>query len=120
MIARTLDTNRSTKACTYARFLCEKAGVKFVLGSPQGKLQSLIVEQVGSEKKVTGITTADGQSHQADIVIVACESALSFLLSFCLPDTSTHRYAHRWWLDGHRHSRSPPHRRDHSRHVNVH
>ena len=69
----------SPKACTYARFLCEKAGVKFVLGSPQGKLQSLIVQQDGSEKKVTGITTADGQSHHGDIVIVACNSAPSFL-----------------------------------------
>ncbi|KIW17035.1 hypothetical protein PV08_04226 [Exophiala spinifera] len=60
------------KACTYARFLCEKAGVRFVLGHPQGQLQELIVANEGSGNKVTGIQTCDGKSHHGDIVIVAC------------------------------------------------
>lgn len=34
------------------------------------------VKEVGSEKMVTGITTCDGLSHSADLVIVACESTL--------------------------------------------
>ncbi|KAI1619319.1 FAD dependent oxidoreductase [Exophiala viscosa] len=60
------------KACTYARFLCQKAGVKFVLDSPQGKLRELLVEENGSQRKVTGIKTCDGLDHLADRVIVAC------------------------------------------------
>lgn len=57
----------------YARYLCEKAGVKFVLGTPHGELEQLITEQSGASKKVTGIRTRDGQSHSADLVVVACE-----------------------------------------------
>ncbi|KAJ5569878.1 uncharacterized protein N7459_009308 [Penicillium hispanicum] len=60
------------KACVYARHLCEKAGVKFVLGRPQGELDNLIVDQSGSSKRITGIKTRDGLSHSADLVIVAC------------------------------------------------
>ncbi|KAL3476717.1 FAD dependent oxidoreductase [Aspergillus californicus] len=60
------------KACVYARHLCEKAGVKFVLGRPQGELEQLITVQSGSSKKVTGIRTRDGKSHFADLVVVAC------------------------------------------------
>ncbi|KAJ5157919.1 uncharacterized protein N7482_009019 [Penicillium canariense] len=63
--------NIADRACVYARFLCEKAGVKFVLGDPQGKLQTLIVEKNDQEKKVTGIKTCDGLSHFGDLVIVA-------------------------------------------------
>lgn len=57
----------------YARYLCEKAGVRFVLGKPHGELKQLITEQSGASKKVTGIRTRDGQSHSADLVVVACE-----------------------------------------------
>lgn len=57
----------------YARHLCEKAGVKFVLGQPQGELEHLIVNGSGASKKVTGIKTCDGRSHSADLVVVACE-----------------------------------------------
>lgn len=63
----------SSQACVYARFLCEKAGVKFILGRPQGQLESLVVEGSGSSKKVTGIKTCDGLTHDADLVVVACE-----------------------------------------------
>lgn len=56
----------------YARHLCEKSGVKFILGRPQGELQELITENQGSGKRVTGIKTCDGLSHLADLVVVAC------------------------------------------------
>ncbi|RDL31799.1 Uncharacterized protein BP5553_09201 [Venustampulla echinocandica] len=59
------------KSCVYARFLCVKAGVKFVLGEPQGKLESLIYENNGTQKRVIGIKTYDGKRHFSDLVIVA-------------------------------------------------
>ncbi|KND95189.1 L-pipecolate oxidase [Tolypocladium ophioglossoides CBS 100239] len=62
------------KACVYARFLCEQAGVKFVLGDPQGKLSSLIIEDDGAQKRVKGIKTCDNLSHFGDLVIVAAGS----------------------------------------------
>ncbi|KAI5461693.1 FAD dependent oxidoreductase [Mariannaea sp. PMI_226] len=62
------------KACVYARFLCEQAGVKFVLGDPEGKLSNLIIEENGTQKRVKGINTCDGKSHFGDLVIVAAGS----------------------------------------------
>ncbi|KAM6509895.1 hypothetical protein FALCPG4_017530 [Fusarium falciforme] len=62
------------KACIYAKFLCEQVGVKFVLGDPQGKLSSLIVENDGLNKRVAGIKTCDGLRHFGDLVIVAAGS----------------------------------------------
>jgi hypothetical protein len=59
------------KACTWARHLAEKAGVKFVLGHEVGKLEELIVEQQGGKKKVKGLKTADGKKHLADVVVIA-------------------------------------------------
>jgi sarcosine oxidase / L-pipecolate oxidase len=70
-----LDTNAGVtiadKACTYAHFLCEQAGVKFVLGDPQGKLKTLIKTTSPNSTRVTGIETWDGKIHHADLVIVA-------------------------------------------------
>ncbi|KAJ5214943.1 hypothetical protein N7468_010622 [Penicillium chermesinum] len=62
------------KACVYARFLCEKLGVKFVLGDPAGKIDRLMVEDTGSSKRVKGIKTVDGLTHTGDLVIVAAGS----------------------------------------------
>ncbi|TPX13733.1 uncharacterized protein E0L32_005936 [Thyridium curvatum] len=62
------------KSCVYARYLCGKAGVKFVLGDPVGKLSSLITENNGREKRVAGIKTCDGLRHFGDLVIVAAGS----------------------------------------------
>jgi sarcosine oxidase/L-pipecolate oxidase len=61
-----------------------QAGIKFCLGEPQGKLQSLIIECHGLEKKVTGIKTCDGRSHFGDLVIVACKNSSSFYLGSLL------------------------------------
>lgn len=60
------------KSCAWARYLCEKQGVKFFLGPEKGKLDDVIVEEVGGEKKVTGLKTVDGVKHKADVVVVAC------------------------------------------------
>lgn len=64
--------NLADKACVYARHLCKKAGVKFILGWPHGELEKLIVSESSSTKRVTGIQTRDGLSHFADLVVVAC------------------------------------------------
>lgn len=55
------------KACAYAQYLCTKAGVKFVFGAA-GK----VVELVKEDNKVVGVKTEDGQTHRADLVILAC------------------------------------------------
>ncbi|KAM0415764.1 hypothetical protein ACHAPT_013269 [Fusarium lateritium] len=59
------------KVCVYARFLCLQAGVKFVLGEPHGKLETLIIENNGRAKRVAGIKTSDGKRHFGDLVIIA-------------------------------------------------
>lgn len=61
----------SGKACVYARHLCVKAGVKFVLGDPDGKIENLIVSGSSSSRRATGVKTADGKTHGGDLVIVA-------------------------------------------------
>ncbi|WVQ84745.1 hypothetical protein IAT38_006902 [Cryptococcus sp. DSM 104549] len=73
-----LDTSAGVtyadKACTWARFLAEKQGVKFVLGPEKGKFDELLVGGggEGEGKKVVGLKTVDGVEHKADVVVVAC------------------------------------------------
>ncbi|KAK7730349.1 hypothetical protein SLS53_009049 [Cytospora paraplurivora] len=55
------------KACTWARYLAEKAGVKFILDPGKGKVVTL--EDGEDEKPI--VTTADGKRHKADLVVVA-------------------------------------------------
>ncbi|KAI7482658.1 nucleotide-binding domain-containing protein [Hortaea werneckii] len=57
----------ASKSCNFALHLCRQAGVEFQLG-PEHALEAL--NKVG--KTVTGIKTADGTEHHADLVIVAC------------------------------------------------
>jgi sarcosine oxidase / L-pipecolate oxidase len=57
-----------------------QAGVKFVLGEPQGKIQSLEVNRDGLEQRVTGIKTCDGLSHPGDLVIMACQQNNFYLI----------------------------------------
>lgn len=74
------------KACTWARHLAEKAGVKFVLGHEVGKLDELIVEHQGGTKKVRGLKTADGKEHPADVVVIAgtlCQGHLTVAGCMC-------------------------------------
>lgn len=65
------------------RFLCVQAGVDFVLGEPQGKVESLVIERSGLSKKVTAIKTCDGLSHSGDIVIVAGEEDVFYSVIQC-------------------------------------
>lgn len=44
-----------------------------MLGDPQGKIKSLIVDESGINKRVTGIKTFDNKEHLGDLVIVAGE-----------------------------------------------
>ncbi|KAI4732120.1 nucleotide-binding domain-containing protein [Aureobasidium sp. EXF-10728] len=57
----------ASKACTYALHLCQKAGVKFHLGSSIGTFQSFI----HSENRIIGIKTTDDTAHKAALVIMA-------------------------------------------------
>ncbi|KAH8905810.1 FAD dependent oxidoreductase [Coniochaeta sp. PMI_546] len=55
------------KSCAWARYLAEKAGVKFILGPSRGK-----AVRIATEEERPTIHTADGETHSADRVIVAC------------------------------------------------
>ncbi|KUI69073.1 L-pipecolate oxidase [Cytospora mali] len=55
------------KSCAWARYLAEKSGVKFILGARGGKVVKVEDEESGKPT----VTTADGETHKADVVIVA-------------------------------------------------
>lgn len=57
----------ASRACSFALYLCEQAGVEFHLG-PEHALMS--IEREGS--RVQSIKTANGEQHAADLVIIAC------------------------------------------------
>jgi sarcosine oxidase/L-pipecolate oxidase len=56
------------KSCTWARYLAERAGVKFILGSDRGKAVRIVTENGGPT-----VHTSDGETYRADRVVVACE-----------------------------------------------
>lgn len=58
------------KSCAWARYLAEKAGVKFILGPTRGKALRIETD-AGTGAPI--VHTADGVVHRADRVIVACE-----------------------------------------------
>lgn len=58
------------QACTWAKHLCVEAGVKFILGEPQGKLKHLVKNT--ETGKVTGIVTSDDKEYYSDLVVLAC------------------------------------------------
>ncbi|TQV91200.1 sarcosine oxidase [Cordyceps javanica] len=60
------------KACCFALYKARKLGVKFILGAESGTFSSLIRAETEGEKKVSGIKTADGKEHHAQLVIMAC------------------------------------------------
>lgn len=60
------------KSCIWARHLCEKAGVRFILGPKRGKFSEMVVAASATGAKVVnGVKSADGVTHPADVVIVA-------------------------------------------------
>ena len=70
-----LDTTGGTavadKACRYALHEARTLGVRFFFGQSTGSFKALCYEDE-SKTRVTGISTADGYVHQADLVIMAC------------------------------------------------
>lgn len=80
---------RCSDSCAYYRKLAAEKGVKFVFGPKQGAFASLIEEASSSspsKRKAVGITTEDGKSHSADVVVVAAGSYSTQVL----PDMSYH------------------------------
>ena len=58
-------------ACRFALHKAQKLGVKFVLGGAQGTFSRLTHDDA-SNKRITGVRTADGTLHEAELVIMAC------------------------------------------------
>ncbi|ETS74069.1 hypothetical protein PFICI_13935 [Pestalotiopsis fici W106-1] len=67
-----LDTTGGTavadKACRFSLEKARSLGVKFVFGLDAGRFESFVREG----QKITGIKTADGKVHHADMTIMAC------------------------------------------------
>ncbi|KAF9879324.1 phospholipase c [Colletotrichum karsti] len=57
------------KACRFALHKAETLGVKTVLGGPGGTFSAFLEN---SESRVTGVKTADGRTHPAELTIMAC------------------------------------------------
>ncbi|KAG7714422.1 hypothetical protein KL949_004418 [Ogataea haglerorum] len=57
---------KADKACFYVKILLEHAGVKFYYGE-----QGAFRDKIPAGDAIGGITTADGQRHTADLVIVS-------------------------------------------------
>jgi len=59
----------ASRACTFALRLCKLAGVHFHLGEPHA-LKSIMYDT--DQTRATGILTAAGERHVADLLIIAC------------------------------------------------
>ncbi|KAE8395458.1 FAD dependent oxidoreductase [Aspergillus alliaceus] len=57
------------KACRYALHLAQQLGVKCILDRQAGRFEGFLEDPTG---KVTGIKTANGNSHLAAVTIIAC------------------------------------------------
>lgn len=57
------------RACRFALHKAETLGVKVVLGGAKGTFLSLLENK---ESKITGVRTADGVAHPAELTIMAC------------------------------------------------
>ncbi|KAM0300187.1 hypothetical protein ACHAPM_006493 [Fusarium culmorum] len=66
------------KAMTAAFEESKRLGVKFITGSPQGEVQSLIFE----DGDLKGANTADGKEHRADRTILAVGASAERFLDF--------------------------------------
>lgn len=73
--AAVLDTTGGTaiadKACRFVLHEARRLGVRFVLDPVRGAFQSFKYDGPG-RNRVTGIVTADGESHLAHTTLVAC------------------------------------------------
>ncbi|CEI40036.1 unnamed protein product [Fusarium venenatum] len=66
------------KAMTAAFEESKRLGVKFITGSPEGEVQSLIFE----DGDVKGAKTADGKEHRADRTILSAGASAELFLDF--------------------------------------
>jgi sarcosine oxidase / L-pipecolate oxidase len=57
------------RACYFVLHKARELGVQFVLGAPQGRFQNFLEDAAG---KISGVRTADGKSHLAELTILAC------------------------------------------------
>lgn len=71
VIDSTGGTAVADKACRFAFAKAQTLGVRFVLGSQNGALQSLCRDS-RTKGKVVGIKTGDGKAHHAALTIMAC------------------------------------------------
>lgn len=64
----------ASKACAWALHLCARAGVKMRLGPEQGRYvrYETATSPTTGRRCVTGVVTADGETHPASLVVVAC------------------------------------------------
>ncbi|KAF8499498.1 FAD dependent oxidoreductase [Gautieria morchelliformis] len=65
---------RADKSCIWLAHLSRKAGVHFIQGEISGKVVQFLEEKEANaeEHHVRGVKTADGATHAAQLVIVAC------------------------------------------------
>ncbi|KAG9254068.1 FAD dependent oxidoreductase [Emericellopsis atlantica] len=72
-ISSVLDTQSgfvyADRACHFALHKAQKLGVKAILGGSKSTFSHFLENADG---KITGVKTADGVSHQADLTIMAC------------------------------------------------
>ena len=59
----------SDKACRFALHKARTLGVKAILGGSKGTFANFLR---GSDSRVSGVQTADGVSHEAELTIMAC------------------------------------------------
>lgn len=59
----------ASRCCLYAKYLCTKLGVRFILGGQKGTFKKYKTDETG--KIINGIVTEDGLSHDANLVVVS-------------------------------------------------
>lgn len=59
----------ANKACRFALHKAETLGVKVVFGESQGKFSSFLED---AASRITGVRTADGVVHPAELTVMAC------------------------------------------------
>ncbi|KAI9042020.1 uncharacterized protein KD926_006144 [Aspergillus affinis] len=68
-----LDTHAgfayADKACRFALYKAESLGVQVILGGKEGTFSSFLE---AADSHITGVRTADGVSHSAELTIMAC------------------------------------------------
>ena len=99
------------KACAWAQYLARKAGVEFILHPTKGRVVS--IDTADSHK--TLVRTADGTTHEGDLVVVAGTNPAPLDSSFLYIPTDHFATACRWRLDGRATARSRRAHRDNSR-----